>query len=113
VVLRLDLRDGRDRDHFGRLAVGVVADGLAAPADAGAVIAAGVEHLLTSDVDILISNQSHSAWITALRHLGFYAGPSNFAFYYAPTMQALLQSDVTQAKGLLLNRGDCDGPRWV
>jgi len=113
VVLRLDLRDGRDRDHFGRLAVGVVADGLAAPADAGAVIAAGVEHLLTSDVDILISNQSHSAWITALRHLGFYAGPSNFAFYYSPTMQALLESDVTQAKGLLLNRGDCDGPKWV
>lgn len=113
VVLRLDLRDGRDQDYFGRLAVGVVADGLASPADARAVLAAGVQHLLTSDVDILISNQSHSAWVTALRHLGFFPGPSNFAFYCSPTMQAMLQSDVAQAKGLLLNRGDCDGPRWI
>ena len=112
-VLRMDLRDRPTARYFGRLAVGVVADGFAAPADATAVVAAAVRHLRSQDVDLIISNQSHPAWGKALTQAGFFRGPSNFAFYHSPALNALLESPAVEKKGILLNRGDCDGPKWI
>ncbi len=112
-VLRMDLRNRTDTPYFGQLAIGVVADGFAAPDDSPAVIAAAVRHLKSQDVDLLISNQSHSTWQDALSRQGFYPGPSNFAFYRAPALNALLEKPAVREKGVLLNRGDCDGPKWI
>lgn len=112
-VLRLDLRSGQDTRYFGRLAVGVVADGLADPRDAPAALAAGTAHLLAADVDIIVGNFSHPTWRAAARTLGFFEGPSNFAFYCSPAVAALLATHAVQAKGVHVTRGDCDGPKWV
>jgi hypothetical protein len=112
-TLRVDLREQGDERHFGRLAVGVLADGFGAPTDAAGIVGAAVDHLMRSDVDLIITNLSHPAWQGAVRAHGFLAGPSNFAFYQAPAMAKLLSTAAVQSAGLHLTRGDCDGPKWI
>jgi hypothetical protein len=112
-VVRDDLREGPADRFFGRLAVGVIADCLADPADAAGVIAAATRHLLASDVDLIFSNQAHPSWVSSLRASGFMPGPSNFAFCRAPAMEKSLQYASVTAKGIHVNRGDCDGPIWL
>lgn len=108
--LRVDLRDTAGDEHFGRLAVGLLADGFAAPEHARGTLGAGLQYLLDSDVDLIFSNQAHPAWTSALGRLGFLKGPSNFAFYRSPAVETLLSNG---ARDLFINRGDCDGPRWA
>lgn len=98
--------------YFGDLTIGLLADVWADPADALTVTAAGVQHLLDSGVDLLVSNQAHPAWAGALQALGFVRGPSNFAFYRSPEMEKLLAQPAARAGGYHLTRGDCDGPSW-
>ncbi len=113
VVLRMDLRSAGDNRYFGPLIVGVVADGFAAPRRAKAVVAAATRTLKSQGVDLLISNQSHPEWRKALRIQGFYQGPSNFAFYRSPLMEQKLTAGAVPGLSPLLNRGDCDGPKWI
>ncbi len=113
VTLRFQAPPEAPDRHFGRLRVGVVVDALALPSEAMAVAAAATADLAVGSdrVDLVFSNQSHAAWIEALEGLGYLQGPSNFAYYRAPPVEKLLGPDV-KANGLLVNRGDCDGPAW-
>lgn len=96
--------------HFGTLTVGLIADGVALPSDAAAVVAAAQRHLLDAGVDLVVSNQLHPSWTGALQRLGFFPGPSNFALYSAPAIERLLSD--AGVGGVHVNRGDCDGPVW-
>jgi hypothetical protein len=58
-------------------------------------------------VDLVISNQMHGAWGTALAESGFRAGPSNFLLALSPALAA--QAGVRQDL-FHFNRGDGDGP---
>jgi hypothetical protein len=109
VVVRHDFAVGAPDRYFGRLTVGVLADALALPGDALAVAGTALEFLSDAGVDIVVGNQSHPAWTGALGTLGFLPGPSRFAFYRAPAAERLIAS---QAAGMHVNRGDCDGPIW-
>jgi hypothetical protein len=102
-----DFAVGAPDANFGRLRVGLIADGLCLPGDAPALVGAAADWLRTAGVDLVVSNQLHPAWIAGLRSHGFLAGPSNFAFYRAPAADRLLS-----AAGCHINRGDCDGPFW-
>lgn len=113
VTLRFQAATGAPDRHFGRLRIGVLVDALALPGDATAVAAVATADLARGParVDLVFSNQSHRAWIDALRGLGYLQGPSNFAFYRAPPVEKLLVPAVRE-RGVLVNRGDCDGPAW-
>lgn len=110
-VHRADLRNGPGDRRFGALAVGLLADAFAAPEHALGVLYVGLQCLRDLDVDLVFTNQSHPAWIGALRALQFLEGPSNFAFYRSPQMEAEL-AEAGGSGGIYVNRGDCDGPRW-
>lgn len=112
-TLRRDRRDGTGDPHFGNVALGLIADAFAAPEHALGVLSVGLLQLVEGDVDLVFSNQLHPVWVQALGSLGFLRGPSTFAFYYSPQATSLLHSDPVQTRGLYLNRGDCDGPRWT
>src|SRR5262249_37034088 len=90
IVLRMT-RQGRDigwatgldsamsgHRPFGNLRGGSIVDGFAAPDDAPAVIGAAASFLERRPVDLIVSNQSHRAWIDGLKSAGFLKGPSNF-----------------------------------
>jgi hypothetical protein len=92
--------------------VGVIADGLALPENVPVVLAAATDLLLDSGVDLIVSNQLHSAWSGGLRRLGYLRGPSNFAFYVSRSVRELLPFPESGWASAHVNRGDCDGPVW-
>lgn len=90
--------------YFGDLRVGTIVDCLAKPEDAATVIRAARIYLERRGVDLIISNQSHPAWIAALRADWFFSGPTNFLLGASPALCALGVADWH------INRGDGDGP---
>jgi hypothetical protein len=100
----------RGHKQFGDLRVGSIADCLALPEDAAAVIAAATRRLEERGVDLIVSNQAHQAWTAALHSAGFLRGPSNFVFAASPELARLLHPFDDNAAGFHVNRGDGDGP---
>jgi hypothetical protein len=103
----LDTQKRGDR-HFGDLRLGSIIDAMARPADAALVVWAARQFLKARGVDLIVSNQSHHAWVDALRSAGFVAGPSNFAFACSKALAEELGPST--ARDVYLNRGDGDGP---
>jgi hypothetical protein len=89
--------------HFGHLRVGTLVDALTLPGQEDAAVRAAAAALLEMDAELLLCNHTHPAWITALRHNGFFPGPSNYIFAASP---ALAKSRGQQT---FVTRGDGDG----
>jgi len=92
--------------EFGNLRVGTIADALARPENAEAVIHAAAGFLRARGVDLIVSNQMHPAWGAALRGAGFFQASSNFVLALSPK----LKEYCGDARGIHINRGDGDGP---
>jgi hypothetical protein len=107
VVLETQMRENR---YFGNMRLGVVADCLARPADAAAVIQAARDCLIAADVDLLVANFQHPAWISACRRAGFFPAPSNHGLAFSPKLVQSLQPFVQQLRTQIhLTRSDGDG----
>lgn len=98
--------------HFGLLEAAALADALAEPRHAAGVLDVATRHAIDAGFDLVITNHSHPAWNGALAGLGYFAAPSNFAFYRSPAFDEVLTAATRDGRGLYLNRGDCDGP-WL
>jgi hypothetical protein len=94
--------------YFGDLRVGTIVDSMAAPeSDAPErVVHAARRFLEKRGVDLIVTNQSHTAWRAALRAAGFLQGPSNFLCGASKALAAL----GVPAEEMHINRGDGDGP---
>src|SRR5262245_62973848 len=64
--------------YFGDLKVGTLVDGFGRTADAPALVAAGIDHLVETGADIIVANFSHQAWVKACRRSGMLAGPESY-----------------------------------
>jgi hypothetical protein len=100
-------------EHFGDMRLGTVVDAFGPPESARAVIHAATHALEGRGVDLILSNQSHPAWRSALRASGFIRAPSTFIFGAAPHLHDLLVRSDPGYGRLHLNRGDGDGPWGV
>lgn len=100
----------RDHKQFGDMRVGSIADAMAAPEHADAIVTAATDYLEERGVDIVVSNQSHPWWGTALANCGFLSGPSNFVLAVSPALAARIEKTDESFDKLLINRGDGDGP---
>ena len=120
--------------QFGDMRVGTIVDCLGRPESAGAVIRAAAGLLEQRGVDLIVSNQLHGAWCTALVESGFRAGPSNYLLALSPALaeaagggemrrqagvdrlkpvppwQAEAVGKLKLALPFHFNRGDGDGP---
>jgi|SRR5579871_451032 len=96
----------QDDQYFGNLRVGTIVDCLARPEHAPAVVQAARVFLESRGVDLIISNQAHSAWTGALRADGFLEGPSNFLLGASRALTEMLGA----INEVHVNRGDGDGP---
>ncbi len=96
----------RDDQYFGDMRLGSIADCMASPGDAPAVIRAATAFLERRGVDLIVSNQLHHSWQDALRSAGFREGPSNFVFAASKKLSEL----ISNPSGVHMNRGDGDGP---
>jgi len=98
----------RNNRYFGSLKVGTLADGFGRVADAPALVAAGIDYLAQTGVDIIIANFLHSAWARACRSSGMIAGPSNFNLFVSPS-GSLLREDSCPPEEIHVARGHGDG----
>jgi hypothetical protein len=92
--------------QFGNMTLGCVVDGMAAKKDVDILVAEACRRLEAGGCDLLVSNHSHPAWISALRRQGYLQGPSNFVLALSPALVAV-RATVTCAH---FNRADGDGP---
>jgi hypothetical protein len=100
----------RNHPNFGELHVGRITDVLAAPEDAELVTDAATAALSALEVDLMLANQGHPVWCTALRRQAFLPIPSNFAFAPSPELAERIRAVDPGYQRLHLNRGDGDGP---
>jgi hypothetical protein len=106
IVLDTQMKQHR---YFGDLRVGTLVTGLSRPAEASAVIAAGVNYLIDRGVDLVVANWSHAAWQQGSRSNGFVRGPSNYFLFVSPGGAPLLSPDCPLEE-IHVSRGDCDAP---
>lgn len=92
--------------QFGDMTLGCIVDGMAALEDVGILVAEACRRLEAGSCDLLVSNQSHPAWISALLRQGFLQGPSNFVLALSPALAAARAA----AACAHFNRADGDGP---
>jgi hypothetical protein len=96
--------------QFGNLRVGSVVDCLSTPDKAEAVIRAATSYLERAGVDLIVSNQSASPWVRALRRCGYLRGPSNFVFGASKDLALLLEPIPESFGRVHMTRGDGEGP---
>ena len=97
-----------DNHYFGNLKVGTLVDGFGRSEDAPALIAAGLNHLAGSGVDIIVANFSHTAWVEACRRSGMFSGPSNFHIFASPKGGPVLEESCP-LHHIHVARGHSDG----
>jgi hypothetical protein len=105
----VDCRLSGDR-RFGDLHVGMIADYLALPEDAGEVVHAAYDYLHDLGVDIVIANQAHPGWIDAFRENGFVAIADRRFFCASPALEKALAPVSSTRRGLFLTNMDGHGP---
>ena len=107
-VEMLDCRS-RDRSYFGELRVAALVDGVASPEAIPSLIRGGVEAARQRNADVVISNQMHRDWTTALKAAGFWQGPSNYLLALSKPLCKLLEPLQDAIPAIHFNRGDGDG----
>jgi len=96
--------------HFGNLRVGSIVDCLAKPEMACLVVRYATSFLEQRGVELIVSNQTNSAWRKAFLAAGYLAGPSNFILALSPMLGERLQPSEAAWDQIHMNRGDGDGP---
>jgi hypothetical protein len=98
----------RKDPKFGAMRVGSIVDCWAMPENAASVVRAATEVLEKDGVDLIVSNQSHHVWGSALEKAGFLKGPSTFIFAASKKLTELLQPSENPAS-FHITRADGDG----
>jgi hypothetical protein len=107
VVLNTQMKGHK---QFGNLQVGTLVDCLARHEDAPVVAEAAERFLESKGVDIIVSNQSHKSWRSALLDRGYFEGPTNFALAISRGITRLLDPLHRNLTRIHMTRGDGDGP---
>ncbi|MGA2739128.1 MAG: hypothetical protein ABSG65_16950 [Bryobacteraceae bacterium] len=99
----------RDGSYFGAMRVAALVDGVGAPAAIPSLVHSGVAAAKERHADIVISNQMHRDWASALRAAGFWQGPSNYLLALSKGLRKLLEPLEEATPRIHFNRGDGDG----
>lgn len=97
-----------DNHYFGDLKVGTLVDGFGRLEHAPALVAAGLNHLASIGVEIIVANFSHRAWVEACRRSGMLCGPSNFQVFVSPKGGPVLEESCPLHQ-IHMARGHSDG----
>jgi hypothetical protein len=96
--------------YFGDLRVGSLVDALACPGEEFNVVELATRHLRNLASDLVVTNQSHQLWLSALKDDGYLKGPSNFIFACSPKLAGELGPIEEALPKMHINRADGDGP---
>jgi hypothetical protein len=99
----------RDRSYFGDMRVAALVDGVSPAAAVPSLIHSSVEAARERNADVIISNQMHHDWTSALKRAGFWQGPSNYLLALSKELCKLLEPLEEALPRIHFNRGDGDG----
>jgi hypothetical protein len=99
----------RDRSYFGQMHVAALVDGVGPAAALPALVRSAVEAARKRNADVVISNQLHRDWTSALETAGFWKGPSNYLLALSKPLRQLLEPLEEAIPRIHFNRGDGDG----
>jgi len=99
-----------DHHYFGNMRVGSIIDCLSINNKAADVFAVTEKYFKRNNVDLIISNQSHSEYQSAFIENGFLKGPSNLIFATSRQLTKALGLNDGTLVNVHINRGDGDGP---
>jgi hypothetical protein len=99
----------RDRSYFGEMNVAALVDGVGPPAVIPSLVHGGVEAARERNADVVISNQMHRDWTSALKAAGFWQGPSNYLLALSKGLRKLVEPLEEAILRIHFNRGDGDG----
>ena len=98
-----------ERSYFGAMRVAALVDGVGKTAAIPSLVECAVEVARKRNADIVISNQMHRDWRTALEAAGFWQGPSNYLLALSKELGTLLEPLEEAIPQIHFNRGDGDG----
>ena len=98
-----------NRSYFGELRVAALVDGVGPPEAIPSLVHSAVEAARGRNADIVISNQMHRDWTSALRAAGFWKGPSNYLLALSKELRKLVEPLGEALPRIHFNRGDGDG----
>jgi hypothetical protein len=99
----------RDRSYFGGMRVAALVDGLGPPAAVPSLVYSGVAAAGERNADVVICNQMHHDWTSALQAAGFWRGPSNYLLALSKGLRKLVDPLEEALPRIHFNRGDGDG----
>ncbi len=99
----------RDSVYFGNMHVGAILDGAAAPEAMRASAELTDRFLALLGANLVITNQTHQAWVEAYRQCGFLAGPSNYVVAVSKKLVKAAAAAPGGADRMHITRGDGDG----
>jgi len=99
----------RDRSYFGQMRVAALLDGVGPAAAIPSLIHCAIDAARIHNADLLISNQMHRDWTSALKATGFWQGPSNYLLALSKDLAKLMDPLPETVPLIHFNRGDGDG----
>jgi len=99
----------RDRSYFGEMRVAALVDGVGPPAAIPSLVHSAVQAARERKADMVISNQMHQDWTSALKAAGFWRGPSNYLMALSKGLRKLVEPLDEAIPRIHFNRGDGDG----
>jgi len=99
----------RDRSYFGGMRVAALVDGVGPAAAIPSLVDCAVRAARERNADLVVSNQMHQDWTSALKAAGFWRGPSNYLLALSKELRKLLDPLDEAIPRIHFNRGDGDG----
>jgi hypothetical protein len=98
-----------DRSYFGGMRVAALVDGVGPPAVIPSLVHSAVKAARERHADLVVSNQMHRDWTSALKGAGFWRGPSNYLLALSKELRKLVDPLEEAIPHIHFNRGDGDG----
>lgn len=99
----------RERSYFGPMRVAALVDGVAPAAAIPSLVHSAVKAARDQKADLIISNQMHRDWTSALQSAGFWQGPSNYLLALSKELRKRIEPLDEAIPRIHFNRGDGDG----
>jgi hypothetical protein len=94
---------------FGNLQVATLLDAVALDGMKLGCIQLASRALAHHGAELLVTNQSHAAWVRAFRAAGYLSGPSNFVLAISKPLAAAINAQSGGMANVHFTRGDSDG----
>lgn len=95
--------------YFGAMQVATILDCAARPELRAAVLSCACRQLAKDGADLIVSNQSHRAWLEAFRSAGFLNAKSNYILATSKELSARIAQQTDGRLRMHFTRGDGDG----